>query len=457
MAMPFLGILFLLSQRHRPAENYQDDTQSAEKPDGPIQLTGLDQLAGGHHGGLGAAGVLLGDELPVHFALAVGDGVVRLDVQGQCDGQGGALALAEGAQQAARSAEGANGVGLAAEDLLGALGHGHGEVGQERVHGVRVGDVGIHGGIGLAVGNSHNVELNIIRIGCGALIADGDGLGQRVAGHNALEAAEQVRAGVTSRLGGNEQPILAPVDNIRGGGGLGEGGNGQAHDQDQRQDQREYGFAGFFHIPTPLSSGIGSDAALGNAYAPSLANRLGGFALDGLGHNVHSLIAAVRVGINTLQLNATDQVAFRLFVRRDGLRIVVIVTIFYPSITGDKLWNFRNAADVLPFGIGPVGHQLDADERVSIANVRHVDIGFYARILIENLAYRTRDLGGRECIGNIACLAGQPGDGAADGQGQQKNGGQGHGCQTAGGPLGRPFSGMPGGRFALAFKSACIH
>jgi len=58
------------------------------------------------------------------------------------------------------------------------------------------------------------------------VLSECDGLGQRVAGHDALKIAEQVGAGVIAGLGADDQPVLALVNDVRGGlGALGEGGH----------------------------------------------------------------------------------------------------------------------------------------------------------------------------------------------------------------------------------------
>ena len=76
------------------------------------------------------------------------------------------------------------------------------------------------------MGNGHDVQLHVIGAGGRALVPECDGLGQRVAGHDALKIAEQVGAGVIAGLGADDQPVLALVNDVRGGlSALGEGGH----------------------------------------------------------------------------------------------------------------------------------------------------------------------------------------------------------------------------------------
>lgn len=96
-------------------------------------------------------------------------------------------------------------------------------------------------------------------------------------------------------------------------------------------------------------------------------------------HHFNDLLAAVGIVITVGQRNAAfiDQRFIRGLTCCHGACVVVITTIRYPTVSGDKIGNLRRAADVISLVIHTVCHQLHADICGDIAGVFDVDFALY--------------------------------------------------------------------------------
>ena len=186
----------------------------------------------------------------------------------------------------------------------------------------------------------------------------------------------------------------------------------------------------FFIISTPLVRYV-QTAVWIDRKAPSCLNGSFRNALDGLGHHINGLMAAVSVIILFCQRHTVGQVGFRRFARLHRQLIVVIAFVFYPVGAAGEGRKRCRTADMLTCIIRAVRYQLNADKSINIAGVLHIHVGLYNRAAVELLLHFAGHLGGSECVRDGRAFCAEPCNGAADGQRKKENGRHYYGRHTA--------------------------
>lgn len=401
-------------------ERHHSDGGQAEDHDNDPE----DQVAG--VAGLGVAlGIqLLGGKDPVHLAHTVGVLIAQLFGNLELDGEGDAAEAGNGSQEDV-VLQAVQLVGRAGVDALVALPDLHIKLAKKVAHGGNGLAGGSHvgtQGVGLLI-MGHGPEIDADAAGVEEAVPDLNGLGQGIAGHDAFEAVKEVGIGIAAAREEDELLRAALVAD----GTVSIGGGADAQEQHQHHDKGGNGFTGFFHFRTSLCFFPGVVAVnnapgvdTGASVVLTTAEHL-----DGLGQDVD--FTAVKAYFIREQ-RCRSSIGFHNAV------VVIIIINCCPGRADFKARFVADGSDIALF-IHRVGDNGNTDEGLDIAVIGDGNIRF--NIVAYSLVDLDGHLAGDHGVGHII-VRDQPGQGAADGQGQEQDKGneQGEGLFAAACPAG---------------------